>query len=383
MTAQLRVEIARTTEQLEGLRPAWDELPWKREEAAYPYFTARLRTRDGVVGPFAAIVYQGDTPIGGLAARIEMRRLAASIGYRELYAPTVRALQVVDGGIASAHPGAPTALARVIEGALETGDAEVVALPPLEVGSELATAFASIGGPLTRQPLIEPWTRRLLRLPGSFDEFLASRSHKTRKGIRRDARQLEAAFGNALSVEIVRDPADAGRLIADADLVAQSTYQRRLGAGFSDTAEQRELIRVGLENGWVRGYLLYLEGKPAAYWLCSPFRRTTLLRTGGFDDAYAEHRVGIYLLMRVIEDACADPELDLLDFGPGDAAYKEQYSNETREERNAVVFAPTFRARRINATRTAILGPARLAKAGLDATQLTSRVKTTLRRRAT
>ncbi len=82
-----------------------------------------------------------------------------------------------------------------------------------------------------------------------------------------------------------------------------------------------------------------------------------LLRTGGFDDAYAEHRVGIYLLMRVIEDACADPSSIVLDFGPGDAAYKEQYSNESREERNVVVFAPTFRARRINATRTAILGP--------------------------
>jgi len=79
----------------------------------------------------------------------------------------------------------------------------------------------------------------------------------------------------------------------------------------------------------------------------------------------------------------ADPGLDVLDFGHGDAAYKEQYANETRQERNAVIFAPTFRARRINATRTAILGPSRLAKAGLDATQLTSRVKATLRRRAT
>ena len=74
-----------------------------------------------------------------------------------------------------------------------------------------------------------------------------------------------------------------------------------------------------------------------------------LLRTGGYDEAYAEHRVGIYLLMRVIEDACADPALRVLDFGPGDAAYKQQFSNESVQERNLVVFAPTFRARRINA----------------------------------
>ena len=381
MTGPLRVEIARTPEQLEALRPSWDELPWEREEAAFPYFTARLRTRAGVVGPFGAVVYEGGRPVGGLAARIELRRLEARVGYRDLYAPTVRALQVVDGGIAAIGPDAAAALAGVIEDALHAGDVDVAALPPLELGSQLAATFASLGGPLTRQPLIAPWTRRLLRLPGSFDEFLATRSHKTRKGIRRDARQLEAAYGDALSVEIFRDPADADRLVVDADRVAQSTYQRKLGAGFADTAEQRELVRIGLEHGWMRGYMLYLDDSPPAYWLCSPFRRTTLLRTGGFDEAYAEHRVGIYLLMRVIEDACADPELDVLDFGPGDAAYKEQYANETREERNAVIFAPTLRARRINATRTAILGLARLVKAGLDAAQLTSRVKATLRRR--
>jgi CelD/BcsL family acetyltransferase involved in cellulose biosynthesis len=105
-----------------------------------------------------------------------------------------------------------------------------------------------------------------------------------------------------------------------------------------------------------------------------------LIKTGGFDEAYAEHRVGVYLLMRVIEDACSDPSLRVLDFGPGDTTYKEQFSNRSLEERHAVVFAPTLRARRINVTRTAILVPARAAKQVLDATQLTDRVRGLMRR---
>ena len=84
--------------------------------------------------------------------------------------------------------------------------------------------------------------------------------------------------------------------------------------------------------------------------------------------------------MRVIEDACDDPALDTFDFGPGDAAYKQQFANESRQERNAVIFAPSFRARRINAARTAILAPARAAHAALDATNLTGRVRARLRR---
>jgi hypothetical protein len=223
--------------------------------------------------------------------------------------------------------------------------------------------------------------RRRLVLPGSFDDFLASRSHKTRKGIRQDERRLRAAFGDTLEVAIVRDPSGLERLMGDADRVAGSTYQRVLGGGFADTDEQRALTEVGLAGGLVRGYLLYLDGAPVAYWMCSLYGETMLLKTGGYDPAFTEHRVGIFLLMRVIEDACADSALRILDFGPGDAAYKQQFSSESSLERNLVLFAPNLRARRINATRTAILGPARLARRALDAAELTDRLKSRWRGR--
>ena len=71
----------------------------------------------------------------------------------------------------------------------------------------------------------------------------------------------------------------------------------------------------------------------------------------------------------------------VLDFGPGDAAYKQQFSNESWQERNLVIFAPTFRARRINLTRTLILAPVRVARRILDATRLTDRVRARWRKR--
>src|SRR5262249_40248357 len=96
---------------------------------------------------------------------------------------------------------------------------------------------------------------------------------------------------------------------------------------------------------------------------------------------YAQHRVGVYALMRVIEDACADPELRVIDFGPGDAPYKEQFSSRSTVERSIVVFAPSLRGRRINASRTAILGSALLARRVLDAGGLTDRVRSGWRAR--
>jgi hypothetical protein len=380
VTGPLRVEVARTLDEVERLRPAWDEVGWRREEAAYPYFTTRLATRPDVIGPYAAVVFDGEQPVGGLAGRLELRKLDTKLGYRTVYAPTVRYLQIVDGGLVALNPEVLATLREAAAAALASGEATAVGTPPLELGSPELAAFESLGGILERQPLIAPWTRRLLQLPAAFDEFLSSRSHKTRKGVRQNARRLETAFGRRLSVEVIRGPDQADELVDRLDTAARATYQRGLGAGFSATNEQRALARVGLEHGWLAGYLLLLEGAPAAYWFCSRYGGKLLLRTGGFDNAYAEHRPGIYLLMRVIEDACADPEVGVLDYGPGDAAYKQQFSNESREERNAVVFAPTFRGRKINAARTAVLAPARAARSALDATQLTSRVRAHLRR---
>jgi hypothetical protein len=371
----LRLEVARTLEELEQLRPAWDQLPWQREEAAYEYFVTRLRTRPDVIGPFAAVVWNGDRPVAGLAGRIESRRLQTALGYRVVYAPLVRLLQVVDGGIVYDDRAALEPLAGAIEDGLGSDEVDVVAFPPLELGSDLFRVFGTLGGAMARQPFIAPWTRRALILPAAYDDFLASLGHRTRKNVRRDARQLESAFGERLKIEIVREPGRVERLIEDADRVARSTYQRRLGAGFADTPEQRALALVGLEHGWLRGYLLYLDAQPIAYWLCSLYGDTMLLKTGGFDEAYEEYRVGIFLLMRVIEDACRDAALRVLDFGPGDTTYKQQFSNQSRDERNVVVYAPTFRSYRINATRTAILGPARLARGALDAARLTDRVR--------
>jgi CelD/BcsL family acetyltransferase involved in cellulose biosynthesis len=377
------VAVARTLEELEHLRATWRKLPWEREEAAYEYFTTRLETRPDVIGPLAAVCLVDGRPAGGLAGRLELRRLSTSVGYKVVYAPQVRLLRVVDGGIAGADdPAVLDSLLEPVRTALRDGTADAVELPPAELGSTLLEAFLSLGGTFERQPFVTPWTRRTLELPATFEEFVASRSSNTRWRIRRDARRLAETFGDELRVEIVRDPAGLDRLVLDADRVARSTYQRALGAGFSDTLEQRALAAVGLENGWVRGYLLYLRDEPIAYWLCSTYGGTILIRTAGFDTQYAELRVGLHLLMRVIDDAISDPDLHVLDFGPGDAAYKQQFSNESRQERNVVVFAPTLRGRRLNATRTLVLAPARGARRLLDETGLTDKVKTRWRRGA-
>jgi hypothetical protein len=373
--------IARTLGDVEGLRPLWDAVPWQREEAEHEYFLTRVRTRPDVIGPFGIVVEDGGQPLAGLAGRVESRRLSTAVGYKVVYAPRVRLLQVVDGGIVATGAEALALLVEAVRAVLDRREVDAVALPALPIDSDLYRAFAALGSPFQRQHLIAPWTRRRLVLPSTFEEFVASRSSNTRWRIRREEKRIAAELGAELEVLVVRDAGQLERLVGDVDRVARSTYQRLLGAGFSDTPEQRALARTGLEHGWLRGYLLYHRDAPIAYWLCSVHGETMLIRTAGYDDAWAAHRVGIHLLMRVIEDAIADPTLRILDFGPGDAAYKQQFSNESWQERNLLVFAPTLRGLRINAVRTAVLASAQLARRVLDAGRLTDRVRSGWRRR--
>ncbi len=85
--------------------------------------------------------------------------------------------------------------------------------------------------------------------------------------------------------------------------------------------------------------------------------------------------------MRVIEDGCSDPSLRVLDFGPGRSAYKERFSSEGYEERNLLVYAPTWQARRVNLGRTAVLGVAAAGRRALDAAGLTDRLRPAWRSR--
>ena len=99
-----------------------------------------------MIGPLAAVVSDANGPVAGLAARLELRQLSTAVGYRVLYAPEVRALQVVDGGLVGERDGIE-ALVGVVSEALRSGEADVALLPPLELGSDLAVAVGSLGGP--------------------------------------------------------------------------------------------------------------------------------------------------------------------------------------------------------------------------------------------
>ena len=51
-----------------------------------------------------------------------------------------------------------------------------------------------------------------------------------------------------------------------------------------------------MERGWFRAYVLYLDGEPIAFWQGQAYNGVFSTGVPGFDPAYADLRVGNYVL---------------------------------------------------------------------------------------
>jgi CelD/BcsL family acetyltransferase involved in cellulose biosynthesis len=374
------VTVAATAAEATALRSAWDRLPTSHPDAALDYFLASAATRANVDSPYVVLVEHRGEPSALAVAHLERSRFECRLGYHAVYAPTLSVLRVAHGGIAVAAEERCPELVATLEDALRRGVADVLVVPAVRVGSALEEALLAI--PRWRRPAPpSPWLHRRLLLPPTFDDLLALRDRKSRYNLRRDAARLEQAFPGEVVVELLREPEDFDRIFALIEPIAATTYQRALGAGFADTPERRALVRQALERGWFRAWVLSVGGAPVAFWQGNVVGSTFFSSSTGYDPAYAKHGVGTYVQLRMFQDLCADPEVEVVDFGWGDADYKARFGTEAWEERDLVVFAPSLRGAWENGVRTIVAGIDAGARTILARAGLTTRVKRAWRAR--
>lgn len=378
----LHVHIAQTPDEVERLRPVWNSVPWQRVDPELGFYLCVIASRPHIKRPHAILLERDGQATAALAAWIEDTPLASRFGYATVYAPAVRSLTATLGGVVSLmDESTAMQLSDVLLDVFETRDADVIQLPGLPTDSPVALALQDRVTRFRREILVEARPHHLLRLPKTFDEYLASRSKGTRKNIRLYQNRFDRTFGAAATLRTLAHPGDLPRLRKDLNQVAEKTYQRALGVGFADSREEQPLLELSLDRGWFRAYVLYVSEVPVAFWTGWAYGDTFYTGATGYDPAFASHRVGTYLLTRMIEDLCTDPTIQVVDFGSGDAAYKHQFGSDTFSEQNVLVFAPTFRATRINALRTAIDGADLAAKRVLRSVGSGDKVKTQWRSR--
>lgn len=154
----------------------------------------------------------------------------------------------------------------------------------------------------------------------SWEELLAAKSRNFREQVGRRARAL------------ARKSEVRFRLVTEADEPALDIFFRlhalRHGGPtvISRTeAFQREFAATAAERGWLRLWLLELDGRPAAAWLGYRFGGAECYYQAGRDPAYDKHSVSFVLLAHTIRTALEDGAREYR-FLRGDEPYKYRFA---------------------------------------------------------
>lgn len=345
----LQVRVFRSLPELEEIRATWEAWSWHPDSDIDLYLLLQsLRTE--IIRPHVIVVYRGGRPDAMLIGRIDQRRLAFRIGYKAILRPNVRLLNIIPGGsLGNLSAENSELLTAEILRCLRQGEADMAELGFVPADSAL---FQSV----TRSPRLMsrdffPTVQSHWRMNLSDSDSAAQPLSKDDKEQRRKAKKFLAEHGNQIEIRRFGGLADLDRMIDDVEEIAQKTYQRGLGAGFTPTGETRRLLQLEAAKGWLRTYLLYVAGKPCAFWLGNVYHGIFCGGAMGYDPAYGKYAVGKFLMQHGIEEFRREG-IKAIDFWLGDADYKQRMSNQKWEEAIVYIFAPTLKGMFLNALRT-------------------------------
>lgn len=215
----------------------------------------------------------------------------------------------------------------------------VVQSHPVESG---LPRLKRLGNSLTYIP--ESFIHHVAELEQSLPAYLAKLSAKARHEMARKVRKYWSSTGDGNQFREFRLPSEMAEFHRLALEVSKKTYQEQLlDAGLPDTLEhQQDMERLAGEDQ-VRGYVLLLEGRPIAYGYCTAEREILLYHYTGYDPAYRQWSPGIVLLHEMLARLHEEGRFKMLDFGSGNAQWKDWYA--TRHTHCAAIytFRPTWR----------------------------------------
>lgn len=208
-------------------------------------------------------------------------------------------------------------------------------------------------------PIIqEYWTTTRL---DSFESFLSAHPN-IKKNLNRYVHRIDRVLGDRVRIKCYRDPKEMQLMLEHSEEVGGKTWQRKLGAPSFLTDDEQSRHAFHFQKGWARAYVLYLDGKPAAFKHGIVYQGVFYVGSMGYDPAYQNLRIGTYLRMNVIRDQCADPKIHTMDYSVGNTEAKRQYCDTFFRVSDIHLFGPGIGLSIHNSLRLLVQGGHQLAK---------------------
>jgi len=178
----------------------------------------------------------------------------------------------------------------------------------------------------------------------TWDSYLASLGPEHRYNCKRRLRALPKRFDMRFEQVASEDerPDALGVLVA----LHIERWSARGGStalrGAKVVAFHEEVTRLALERGWLRLFVLRLDGKPVAALYGFRYRDAFSFYQSGFDPSYSRYSVGQATVALTIKHAIEEGATEY-DFLHGDERYKFNWARQVRELGQLELYPPSAR----------------------------------------
>jgi hypothetical protein len=364
-----------SVEEIDKMRHLWEKWQY-HPNADIDFYQMILKVRKEVAEPYIVMLFEGINPISILVGRKEVSEIPFKAGYLNLFKIRVVAFNVIYGGCLGNFSEKNSEL--VVDGLKELikkKEFEIVFFHLINVESALYKVLRNSSSYLFRDNLRISNVHWKMNVPNRYDEILAKLKRKHRYWLRRVSTQLEKDEANQIRIKCISKIDNIESTCKDIEAIAKNTYHRGLGVGFTNNEEYRERLQLLSDKGWLLLYILYIKGVPMAYWLTTIYKGIIHLNATGYNSQYQKYEIGTYVLTKLFEDICNKKKANVVDFGFGDALYKQRFGDNSWEESDYILFPKTIKGAGVNFLRMVIYKISDIVKRSLKRSNLINSIK--------
>ncbi len=284
---------------------------------------------------------QKDALTGLAAFLVHPSKVPLALGELTLFAFPVRRLNALAVPLVDADGDRPreiSLLAELLERIKQDlRPDEVIFLESVAEGTamhDLITKSPALIGGFHALQNGKVYRHRYATVGESLDGYLKQLGARTRADLRTNRKRFTAHVRQNYRTRCFRGQAEVREFVAAASELSHKTYQYRLlGSGLRERDALERCYSAASQLGWFRSYVLYVDEKPIAFQVGFVYRGRFHAQEIGYDPAWAQHHVGIFLHTEIIADlAASGGAIREFDFGNGDSLHKERLSTGSRPE---------------------------------------------------
>lgn len=210
-----------------------------------------------------------------------------------------------------------------------------------------------------------PYEHQFIRMPESFQEYIAQLGSRSRQSVQYSQRRLARDMDGQVRCECFETVESVERFVADAQAISKKTYQwSLLGLGLRDANGLRASLTAAARQGWMRSFILYCRDEPVAFMLGEHQAGCYYYDDVGYDPDFGKWSVGSVLQMYVLEHLYNQADKPrCFDFSTGYGEHKGRFGNYSRREASLLVMPASMENRALGA---AYRASARVSAAAVD-----------------